>query len=519
MDGDRDFVASECENIFNNIQNLDLFQIKANLDNFFPNYNQSDGTEKLRLVLKKSLLEELLKFQNENSSFFQRCLNETNERLSSVGGDKDVGFACCFIGCKFRAVDHRNFVIHLKKNHPNIKSIICNFRNTCKRSFPSVDELVSHLKQEHAGQNQNLVDPVIVGEIDVPCKCDQISCGQKNFSSTKLLMRHYNSYHANQSRECIFSKCKTIFHAACPASALNHFRIKHKQTGNMTLKSRYVFTEEEAELMTGSSQQGEGVVAGEVIEGQGVDTENVIGDQRVPAEDYYDEVELNFDDMDALDITAEEESGEDYYLQYYSDYLNRLAHFKFIPQRTIQEIVEEQLLNTKKSLEKRERVLRRSLTDTGKLLPAEIDKVITDVFENDAFMTAQRKLNSEYKRIKIIQESPTYIAPKEIILNKSEVKNGQRKEVLHYISILDSFKNLVQDPSFCKMLECKEVLPEDEKLRDLKDGIIYKNNRFFQQNPEAYAAILYSDAVEIKVLCHSGNRLNCIFQVDFKFKI
>ena len=64
MDDDEDCVASECENIFNNIQNLDLFQIKANLDVYSPNYIQSDETERLRLVLKKSLLEEIVKIQN-----------------------------------------------------------------------------------------------------------------------------------------------------------------------------------------------------------------------------------------------------------------------------------------------------------------------------------------------------------------------------------------------------------------------------------------------------------------------
>ena len=33
----------------------------------------------------------------------------------------------------------------------------------------------------------------------------------------------------------------------------------------------------------------------------------------------------------------------------------------------------------------------------------------------------------------------------------------------------------------------------DDKIRDLKDGSQYKNNEYFKKNPEAHAAILYSD--------------------------
>ena len=38
----------------------------------------------------------------------------------------------------------------------------------------------------------------------------------------------------------------------------------------------------------------------------------------------------------------------------------------------------------------------------------------------------------------------------------------------------------------------------DEKIRDIKNGDCYKRNKYFQENPEAYGAILYSDAIELK---------------------
>ena len=112
----------------------------------------------------------------------------------------------------------------------------------CNRNFSVVDDLIVHVKQEHTGQNKEQAGSVAVEEIDVPCKCDRISCGGMNFPSTKLLMTHYNGYHGNEQRTCIFAECRTEFHAACPNSARNHFRLKHKQTGKLKLKSHIIQT-------------------------------------------------------------------------------------------------------------------------------------------------------------------------------------------------------------------------------------------------------------------------------------
>ena len=175
--------TTEYEKIFHNISNLDVFQLKANMDLYSLPYSQYEGIEKLRLNLKKYLLEEILKTDHLERNFFQTCLVETLENLS-VG--RSVGYPCVFVGCKYQAPKHRSFIIHLKRNHPNIKNIRCNFRKMCKRNFSVVDDLIVHVKQEHTGQNKEQAGSVAVEEIDVPCKCDRISCGGMNFPSTKF---------------------------------------------------------------------------------------------------------------------------------------------------------------------------------------------------------------------------------------------------------------------------------------------------------------------------------------------
>ena len=38
-----------------------------------------------------------------------------------------------------------------------------------------------------------------------------------------------------------------------------------------------------------------------------------------------------------------------------------------------------------------------------------------------------------------------YIEPTEIILNKEQIKRGEKKESFHYVNIIDSFKALIED--------------------------------------------------------------------------
>ena len=469
---------------------MDIFQIKSKLDLFSIQVPDGEDVEKLRNILKKTLLEEILKVDIEDREFYETCLKETFEQLALVTRPK-TGYVCCLVGCKFRGKNHRNYVIHLKRDHPNIRNITCNFEKKCRRSFSGVDTLMIHLKEAHSSHTNKDVVPqshVAIVEINIPCKCNRISCGGLHYPNIKDLMSHYNTYHGNEERDCIFLDCKTTFHASLSSTARNHFRIKHKHTGKLKLKARHLLIPDVSESSREILPQ-----EADIIE----EDRNV--NQRTSDGEDYDEDQLNaLENLDFIEDSDNDELSEDYYLQYYSDFLNRLGHFKYIPQSTIQEISEEYLLNTKKSLERREKALRKSLNNIKDLSQTDIEKIVTDVIENDAFLNAQQKLNTEYKRSKFIQESRSYVSPKEILLNKAEVQRGEKKDVLHYVPITESFKTLVQDPSFNEMVAMRKADITNEKIRDIKDGSVYKNSEYFNENPEALTAILYSDGVEMK---------------------
>ena len=204
------------------------------------------------------------------------------------------------------------------------------------------------------------------------------------------------------------------------------------------------------------------------------------------------------EDLDTDTPLDERDDDYDYYFKYYAHFLNRLAYFKFVPQTTIQEIVHEYITSTKKSLKRQEKSLRWILTEKG-LEHDNVDCIVSELIETNPYLKAQEQLNSEYKRTKFIQEDKNCFHPQEILLNHEQVRLGHRKDVYHYVSIIDSFKCLVQDPKFIKMEQtATHVSNADEKLRDLKDGSRYQSCEYFKENRDAYTIILYSDAVECK---------------------
>ena len=76
------------------------------------------------------------------------------------------------------------------------------------------------------------------------------------FSNVRALMKHYNSrFHANEERPCIFSGCKTILRRGWSTSAMNHFRLKHKNTGNLSLKPDFLIIQAVSEMVADISPE------------------------------------------------------------------------------------------------------------------------------------------------------------------------------------------------------------------------------------------------------------------------
>ena len=138
----------------------------------------------------------------------------------------------------------------------------------------------------------------------------------------------------------------------------------------------------------------------------------------------------------------------------------------------MQIIASEFLSYSIKSMEKREVKLRTSLRSIGNLTEEQIEDVVNRVIVDDDMLKAQKHLNTDYKCSKYIVDNFKYVAPRELILNPEDVEMGRPKEV-HYVPVIESFKNILEDQTFMDVLENVEAPDNvDSVIRDIKDGSV-----------------------------------------------
>ena len=414
--------------------------------------NQSSFSQK-KYLLQKAVLDNITK--EDSSNYYVSLLKET-EQLCNF--EKQFGYSCCLVGCLFHADKHRAYVRHLRLVHTNYPRLSCQFRHKCPREFSGVDNLVEHIKESHASRDGNDDDSSNkqLPGVHQATKCDMMSCGGRKFDNLSLLMRHINNHHLKEPRQCIFLDCFHHFNAN--SSSKNHFRLKHLQAGQLTLKVKHL-VDTNVEIMG--------------------DLENV--DDNVTHEENYLE---NYGTEDLLEIQAGDgkatESDGDYFLYAYADFMNRMCHVNFIPHKTMQIIATEYLTQSSKSIEQRKVKLRESLERLAGITEDQIADIVNEVLADDGMLNAQKQLDTSYKRNRFIMDNFKYVAPREIILNQEEVDRGLPKEVVHYIPILETFKHLVEDRSFIEVLEKSrnEAKDNNDVIKDIKDGSVYQSVEF-----------------------------------------
>ena len=483
MDGQRELLKASLHN------QLDRVHILSNLKKFKVNFSEvsstvilkyrlrlkllanfiqsaSDGAEKLEFIRMKKEAEEFLKFHNE--------------KLASEN------FKCTLAGCLFECNRHREYVRHLQRVHPRESNLCCQFGLACRKAFSNLELLKDHISKAHQNKSSTLAEPSPAGAVDVPCRCSIAKCGGAQFSNLKTLMLHLRNYHAKAEEmvSCIFEDCSSKYDKA--TTLRNHFNKVHIKAGKFNLKKANTVLSQEVSIMQVDQSQ---------------DLNDAFLDDGVEAQDQFLGVEVDAEeerDEDMEDDAEPEVIGE-VFMMAYCDFLNRLTNYQFIPQSSVQLISEEYLKNYLKANEVKTSVLRSSLLkNVPGISEVDIIKVLEDVAENDAFLKAQRSLDSEYKRIKFLKENFTYVEPVEIVFNSKEVKDGKEtKASMHYIPVVQTIKNLVQDSTFMEVSETNISDTSESVLRDVKDGVIYKTNKYFIDNPDALCLFLYSDAVEL----------------------
>ena len=462
---------------------LDQFEVLDMVRKYSVNLDDEQSFSRQKYILQKFVLEQLLKEETEESDNFSSLLEEIKRHLNLRKGS---GFSCCLSGCLFNADRHRTYLQHLKTVHHNYEKLVCNFKKKCKRQFSSLTLLLDHVRDCHSLEpKEGASAPSKQIQEQIACRCELSICSGKKFKNVDLLMKHMNVYHNKDERRCIFDQCFKKFSAG--STSRHHFRLKHKNLNRMKLKPQHLVDQvDETNLLPESSPCSPAPVLDE--------------------EEMYDMADFALLDASEVESNLTEDNQEEiisnkkFFLLNHCDFLNRLCHFKFIPAKTVTQIAEENLQNSLKSRAVREKKLRNSLSSIPNISESQIEKVVHESIADDEYLEAQREVSSEFKRNKVIKEEFKYIQPEGIVMNKEEVKNGIKADLVHYIPIKESFKHLIEDRSLNEVLEQERNKTQKKNpgtLRDFTDGSAFQDNLFFKQNPGSYAAHFYSDAVEV----------------------
>ena len=489
---------------------LDRVQLISYLNRYQIDFDVNSPLVILKFKLKLRLLDNLIQYchnDNEVVSKYTSLKNESenflryhNEKVTSSN------FKCTFSGCLFESRVHREYMRHLQRVHPNADRLVCKFGRKCMRVFSSLALLNDHLENHTVRQPSHGTDAdsaVSYLEAEIPCKCAIQGCGDRQFIGIRKLMLHMQNDHARlgQLVSCIYENCSKEYDNG--NSLRSHFRLKHLKKGQFQLKLKN-------RLEVLSDQSGHR----EVSLSQTADL--LIHDLNTL--EVTQEYERTIDYSESSDGASGDDSTEsnEVFMMAYCDFLNRLQNFQFIPQSSINLISKDYLRNYLKSNEAKSRMLRESLKKHVLDISDDVvEEIIADLESGDAFLKAQADLDSDYKRLQYLKENFVYIAPEQIVLNQVEMKrDGCAKEVMHYVSIVETMKNLVKDNTFIEVTE-NNTSGQDYPIRDVKDGLVYRNNPYFSSNPGAFTLMLYADGVEVVNPLGAGRGKHKVVQIFF----
>ena len=504
MDWQRDLLQSLSKN------QIDRVNLLRNLRKLKVSFDEESEYVILKYKLKLKLIENIADnvYADENESI-NRLRKET-EKLLLYHNERVLrtNYKCSLVGCLYECRRHREYLRHIQRVHSQESYIKCQYGLKCKSVFSTLQLLKDHISHSHLSRqtSDNQLSPCSM--LDTRCKCSISKCGGAQFSSLKVLMLHLQNYHVKNGDivHCIFENCSSRYDNA--ASLRNHFFKKHNKPQLRNLKSNNKVCDDSSIRATVDEDD-------DLIDIPTVSSEVVEPTMQA------DESHIDYAGEDLLSHESEEEQDniDDVFMMAYCDFMNRLLNFQFIPQSSIQLISEEYLKNYLKSNESKAMILRSSLLkNIPSISESDIEKIVKEVGESDAFLHSQQRLDSGYKRLQYLKNNFKFVEPVEIVFNPNEVKKGKEsKAVMHYVPVIETVMNLVQDSTFIEVTENKSLDISASDLKDVKDGLLYKNNEYFLNNPEAMALLLYSDGVEVVNPLGAGRGKHKVIQIFVTF--
>lgn len=403
-------------------------------------------------------------------------------------------------------------------NHCRTHRHIRNARFTCCitgciRTFYTYKALVSHIARNHTAASYDQGDGHDEGlgsyrNVGVGVKCMLEFC-QHQSSDIKELISHLRGHiESGLKVDCPFENCKIQF--GNKKSFSSHLSRHHRNYKVGDVASRYVVT----------VSQGPTDVVGEAIFPIGLHNEDNSDRNEL---DEQDSVETEQEqDLKSRTSTSSSHEGDTVvcgenpsenvkeFTQSVALFLLKLQSKYLIPNSTIQVIVEQMCFLNQLGNENTKKCIVTQLQTAGIGLGLADERcnelaqdIMTDVSElgcslapasdSQHFQSPEcGKLRSGYMRKKYWKENFKYVSPESIYLGEP---NGGKKEYCHYVPILETLKLMYEDKSVQN-----HIIPVDKErsgYSDIQDGKVFRQNTFYQRNPDALQVMLFQDGFEV----------------------
>ena len=450
------------------------------------NFSPSDSYAILTFKIRRDIL------QNLN---IQHAVVQSLDKEIKIYEDTKHKFGASYIcslpGCSFKCLRHRSYMFHLLNVHHNTKSrMVCQFQHECSRDFPTVEMLKRHIKSDHQRRTSSVVinQNQLVEKVTV-LKCRMISCGNQTSSTILWLKKHlYSHTDKKEEVQCVF--CHFITDTT--GTLKSHFSRKHKIQSVSMLNSNIVKYSDVREICSQDEEQIN-------IDDMADDGENDEGLHDISESDAESDIEENDDNshvfVKALAIT-----------------FNTWGNISGIPYSTVNCIVKEVFNSYTRGVEFTRRKLEGRLRNAEFALEEDKIKQILEVIgEHDPFILAKKELELESSRKRFMHTNFPNAKPETVYLQNEK---GVKADTYQYVPIRDSLKLLLDDSTFIQQKREDPYIPEEDVIKDTRDGVNFKENQFFKENPEAVPLVVFQDELEVCNPLGSGktrHKINCTY--------
>lgn len=369
-------------------------------------------------------------------------------------------FRCKF--CNYESLILSTYLEHLKEHSGLTKKLICGY-NGCNKAYSNLKSLQSHTYRFHQYKSNKAVLPSTNANNEVPLEiihCTVENCTQKYTNKTEIIKHLKEHIEDGMTITCFYPNCEKKYHISSSfASHISKFQKKKQAHLSQLLNNSNVHYSEP------------------II----IDDDNLINEPSLP------EYQAENNNLDS----EKEIFSEDIFLMNLAHFFLKLE-FKFcLPASTVQFIATEITTITQQNTKVFKQNIPKHLEQLG-LSEASIEDIIKNTLDNK-MLDIDDRLGTIFKRRKFYEQNFPYVSPIQVPLDS--VNN--KKRFFHYVPLQDTLKYLFNNKSLGDKLSFDLPKSNSDVFKDFTDGSVFKNNPFFQENPDALKLRLYQDSFEI----------------------